>query len=1290
MKKNTLLLLIILLAVVNLTAKTTVTQTSPDSYRVVWDIPDWQTSTIKDFTVINSADLGLPATPGAPLLPFDECKVAVPDNGSARVSIASQATKEIRLDKRLQPVPTISGNGDTDAYQYLIDENLYASAAKQLLNVLPLQRFRSLTFVPIRINPFLYDGHNSLQVVTHLEFSVTLLGDLQLNNNQPLDELSALIAQQTINPNQAAAWQSTIRDAVNYANFSLSDHWVKIETDKDGMFKLTQSQLNMLPVGDLDPRSFRLFTTGGEVQSQIISNAGPLFREVPIYVAGESDGSFDAADYILFYGRDRDGTEMNQNIAANQYINPYSQNVCYWLTFSGFFGGTPLRIAQSAAETTFSTTATTTAATVRMEEDAYQRNTIGFEWFMGKFFGSSSAEYSYPIDLEDLDTTQTQTLSLLMKQEYLRNGSDLTHHVRLKVNGVQLLNNSGTTQEWTWYGLNPGPISHTGQYFASGSNSLLINVLRSVTDNLLLDFYQVTYQKKLIKRARQFTVSVPGSLSGQNIRYDFTGGNTNLRVFKTGTGTGSFEVSEIPVTTVSGGFNFISSGDATNQFWVAQDTDYYTPASIQGLNPVNLVAFAPTYENIILTPADFLPQANSLASFYSQHFGKISRVVLQQDIFNQFNAGMPDPNAVRLFLKYILLSRPGFPAPPLTSLTLLGSGTLDWRNFSGQSATKNKVIAFQKSSTTTDDYFAMFNTDQYPELAIGRYPAKTVAELNIMLSNLEQYVTSPTPGIWHDKLVFVADDEYNGPTVGEYSHSEQLQSTSQLINRSVLIDKIFAIDYEFDEFQNKPGVRDDMMAAINKGALIWYYIGHGSFDTLGAEDYFKGSQDMGRFDNPNRLPLFVAASCDIAQFDSYAFDCLAEKVVLVDNEACIASIAATRECNGPSNVALLQKYYNYSLNLRNPIGYSLLNAKVFYTEYNSNDEKYNILGDPLLLITTPERDSTMVVGYEDGRFTFSARETVNIGGEFSAASLDETADLQVFDSDITKTMPNNSHYTFRGKTIYKGNATVVDSHYGAAFVVPDDITNGNTGLILAYAWDPAQNKDFVNYMYPVTWSDTAVIADNPDTLQIALYLNDTDFVSGDVVGSSPLLIAALSDSNGINLTDAPGHSILLILDQTVSTTIVTDYFSYNQDSHTAGTLEYQLAGLSEGNHMLQLIAFDNFNRPSVASINFRVSKNKSFLVENFLPYPNPMQKSGWFTFTVSEAADVKIAIYTIRGKKIKTLSTTASKGFNQIAWDGRDGDGDYLGNNTYFIKLTADALSGSGKAEKTEKLVIYH
>jgi len=70
--------------------------------------------------------------------------------------------------------------------------------------------------------------------------------------------------------------------------------------------------------------------------------------------------------------------------------------------------------------------------------------------------------------------------------------------------------------------------------------------------------------------------------------------------------------------------------------------------------------------------------------------------------------------------------------------------------------------------------------------------------------------------------------------------------------------------------------------------------------------------------------------------------------------------------------------------------------------------------------------------------------------------------------------------------------------------------------------------------------------------------------------------------------------------------------------------------------------------------------------------------------------DVRIQIFTISGKLIKTLETSVSGTQymnNPIVWDGRDDFGDRIGRGVYIYKVrlsTADGKSG----EKFEKLVI--
>ncbi len=64
----------------------------------------------------------------------------------------------------------------------------------------------------------------------------------------------------------------------------------------------------------------------------------------------------------------------------------------------------------------------------------------------------------------------------------------------------------------------------------------------------------------------------------------------------------------------------------------------------------------------------------------------------------------------------------------------------------------------------------------------------------------------------------------------------------------------------------------------------------------------------------------------------------------------------------------------------------------------------------------------------------------------------------------------------------------------------------------------------------------------------------------------------------------------------------------------------------------------------------------------------------------------RIRIFTVAGRLIKTIEPPLNIGFNQVFWDGRDEDGDYLANGVYFYKLITE---GNNKKESSlQKLVI--
>jgi hypothetical protein len=96
-------------------------------------------------------------------------------------------------------------------------------------------------------------------------------------------------------------------------------------------------------------------------------------------------------------------------------------------------------------------------------------------------------------------------------------------------------------------------------------------------------------------------------------------------------------------------------------------------------------------------------------------------------------------------------------------------------------------------------------------------------------------------------------------------------------------------------------------------------------------------------------------------------------------------------------------------------------------------------------------------------------------------------------------------------------------------------------------------------------------------------------------------------------------------------------------------------------------------------------------LEDVFAVPNPFRDKTHFVFKAHMGIplDLKIDIYTIAGRKIKSIenSGTGAGIFWQIEWDGRDDDGDEIANGVYFFKVKAKNLNSGTQEVFTGKLV---
>jgi len=78
-------------------------------------------------------------------------------------------------------------------------------------------------------------------------------------------------------------------------------------------------------------------------------------------------------------------------------------------------------------------------------------------------------------------------------------------------------------------------------------------------------------------------------------------------------------------------------------------------------------------------------------------------------------------------------------------------------------------------------------------------------------------------------------------------------------------------------------------------------------------------------------------------------------------------------------------------------------------------------------------------------------------------------------------------------------------------------------------------------------------------------------------------------------------------------------------------------------------------------------------ITGLLIHPNPMNDRATFCYNLtSHSDDVTIKIYTVRGKRVRTITgASARAGYNEEMWSAEDNDGRKLASGTYLYKMVA-------------------
>jgi hypothetical protein len=1106
-------------------------------------------------------------------------------------------------------------------------------------------------------------------------------------------------------------------------------NWYKIAVKNDGIYKVDVAFLQNLGISvtNLAAASIRLYGNGGQMLPE--NNLDFRYDDVvenAIAMQDGGDGLFNGNDYFLFYAAGphtwlKDST--NQRFSHRK--NLYSDESFYWITI----GGIGKRVSTINSLANANVMVNTFNHKFFHETDTINFLKSGKEWYGEEFSNTpgNSVNRLFTVNIPNIVTNQP----VIVKSNVVSRSVGANSSFDIRVNGQFLPP------------LSIPPVS------GNVLESFALQVEQTATVNVTSSSLTLNYSYAPGAFNGQgwlnwFEIFCRSNISMQGIMQlvfsDWTSvGPGNVAAFSIANASTATQVWDITNAVSPQRINANFSGSTLSYNAAAErlrtyiafsDNNFFIPRVVGRMDNQNLHQ-ATTADYIIVTHKSLLPQAQRLALHHQQRNALRVAVATTEQIFNEFASGTPDPTAIRDFVKMYYDKAAGDTTKQPKYLLLFGDASFDYK--ARVQNNTNLVPAYQNNNSldplityTSDDFFGLLednddiNLTSPPstlDIGIGRIPARNLVEATNMVNKIIRYQSPAGFGPWRNQITIIGDDEDGNIHLND---AELMATTAKQFNPLLNQNKIF-----LDAFLQESGSGGSRYPAVNQaianqifnGTLICNYSGHGGSKRL-ADEAILDQDVVKQFNNPNKLPLFITATCDFAPYDDPTQVSIGENLLLENDQGAIALMTTTRVVFAFSNRIMNNNYLRFALaagaNGKYPtLGEAVKSAKNFtYATFGdvNNNRKFTLLGDPAVTLGFPEWaikintiNGNIPAGNDtlkalskcrfEGEITDAIGNTINnFNGTVFATLFDKAQLQQTLGNDAGSTVTNFSQQT---NVLYKGKATVIGGKFGIEFIIPKDINYlpGN-GRLSLYANDNAKDAAGVFANFLVGGASANNFADNTGPV-IKAFLNNEQFVNGGLVNENPVLLIKLSDSSGINTSGTGiGHDITAVLDGDEKNIIVlNDFYEATLDSYQNGQIRFQLPVLADGQHTLTIKAWDVANNSSTIAIDFVVAKQQKLQISRVLNYPNPFttKTNFWFEHNQpGESLAVLIQIFSVSGKVVHQISrnfTDAGNRFTEIFWDGRDAYNEKLGKGVYIYRIIVTNTKNE-RAEVVQKLYL--
>ena len=571
--------------------------------------------------------------------------------------------------------------------------------------------------------------------------------------------------------------------------------------------------------------------------------------------------------------------------------------------------------------------------------------TNGDPWYDARLLSTGrtvSVEYKVDFD-HPIDINQEGQLDVLLFGSLDFPGEGDDHHVQIYINDQQIsdLSFDGLVGQQLLLTIEAGLLTQTG-------NTVRVDVVGDTgffADVVLVDEITIAAFSALSNESRPvldfadlgnangYQVSSQTPDESQVYAYTSTGLLSSVSTTK---GDGIIGFASLP-------FENSSNSESTLRYAVGSADTWARPVDISLVTGQDLHSQENDY--LIVAHPTFMGEALDDFVTFKTELGFNVRVVDWLEVVNTYGYGNNTPSALDNFLSA------ANQLYTTENILIVGGHTYDYFGI-----TDDNIVNFIPSHyrpvsvfeyTATDNPYADLDGDNVPEVAIGRWPVRSITDLQTIIKKTKD---------WHQNR---EDNPYQDAyLLAQATDGQSLDFTEQLGGRVKsplsLLDEIdnisiLSLDNLPEEAVSVVGfARSELAEQINNGTDLISFSGHGSPTAWGFQNIINTGFIQG-LENQGEPVLLMPLACYITHYESVSTNTLAHQWLFAGDIGAAAIHGASVLGEYRENGLFAERYINQSKESQT-VGQAILKAKQALGSNNEILHNWILLGDPALPI----------------------------------------------------------------------------------------------------------------------------------------------------------------------------------------------------------------------------------------------------------------------------------------------------------------------------------------------------